>query len=54
MRKLKRAVAHEKMKKTGYAQVNKKKPVQTRTFKGKIQKLKGKSFFAENWKEVLK
>ena len=54
MRKLKRAVAHAKMKKQGYAQVNKKKAFQTRRINGREQKLRDKSFFAENWKEVLK
>lgn len=42
------------MKKQGYAGINKKKAVQTRTINGAVQKYNGKSFFAENWKEFLK
>ncbi len=54
MRKLKRQVARTRMKKQGYAGINKKKAVQTRTINGAVQKYNGKSFFAENWKEFLK
>ena len=39
LRKLKRSVAHQKMKNLGISQVNKEKS--------------GRSFFAKNWREVI-
>lgn len=45
MRKLKRSVAHARMKKRGYAQVNKKKPSKRKAFK--------KSLFAEKWRDFI-
>lgn len=42
MRKLKRAVAHNNMKKRGFTQVNKK------------HGNKHSSFFAENWRDFIK
>ena len=46
LRKLKRSVAHEKLKNKGYAQVNKQKKVDKKANK--------KSLFSQVWRDWLK